>query len=302
MIAEKLKLFKRQIYLQIMALMGVVWMFIFCYVPMYGIIIAFKKYTVGKNKTMSEAPWVGLDNFKEFFADERLKDVIINTLGISIFKLLICFPLPILFAILLNELKNEKFKKFTQTISYLPHFFSWVVLGGILMNWLADVGFINELLVKIGLLKEPIYFLGEPQYFWGVGVVSELWKELGWSAIIYLAAITGIDPSLYEAAVVDGANRFQKITNITIPAISGTIALFFTLAVANMLSTNFDQIFVLRNSLNESKSMVIDIYVYVTGLRANRPSYATAISLVKSVIALILLISANKITSKMNKN
>ncbi|WAM36315.1 ABC transporter permease [Caldicellulosiruptor acetigenus] len=286
-----------QKYLQAMAIPGVIWMIIFNYIPMYGIIIAFKEYdiTLGFNKS----PWVGLANFKEFFADERFWLIIKNTVGISFFKLLVGFPLPILFAVLLNELVSVRFKRTVQTISYLPHFISWVVLGGILMNWLSETGLINIILTKIGILKQPIAFLAEPKYFWGITVVSEVWKELGWNAIIYLAAIAGIDPELYEAATVDGAGRFTKMFKITIPCISGTIAIMFILAVSGLMNSNFDQIFVLRNPLNADASDVIDIYVYRMGIEAFRFSYATAIGLFKSIIALILLLTANGVTKKL---
>ncbi|WP_271629022.1 ABC transporter permease [Caldicellulosiruptor sp. DIB 104C] len=286
-----------QKYLQAMAIPGVIWMIIFCYIPMYGIIIAFKEYdiTLGINKS----PWVGLANFKEFFSDERFWLIIKNTMGISFFKLLVGFPLPILFAVLLNELTSVRFKRTVQTISYLPHFISWVVLGGILMNWLSETGLINIILTKLGILKQPITFLAEPKYFWGIAVISEVWKELGWNAIIYLAAIAGIDPELYEAATVDGAGRITKMFKITIPCISGTIAIMFILAVSGLMNSNFDQIFVLRNPLNADASDVIDIYVYKMGIEAFRFSYATAIGLVKSNIALILLLLANGVTKKL---
>jgi len=286
-----------QKYLQAMAIPGVIWMIIFNYIPMYGIIIAFKEYdiTLGINKS----PWVGLANFKEFFSDERFWLIIKNTVGISFFKLLVGFPLPILFAVLLNELTSVRFKRTVQTISYLPHFISWVVLGGILMNWLSETGLINIILTKLGILKQPITFLAEPKYFWGIAVISEVWKELGWNAIIYLAAIAGIDPELYEAATVDGAGRITKMFKITIPCISGTIAIMFILAVSGLMNSNFDQIFVLRNPLNADASDVIDIYVYKMGIEAFRFSYATAIGLFKSIIALILLLLANGVTKKL---
>ena len=214
-------------------------------------------------------------------------------------KLLICFSLPILFASLLNELRSVKFKRVVQTISYLPHFLSWVVLGGIMITWLSDVGMINEILVGAGILKEPITFLAEPKYFWGLAVISDLWKEMGWSAIIYLAAISGIDQSMYEAATVDGANKIQKIWNITLPAIRGTIAIMFILAVSGIMNSNFDQIFILKNVLNAPRSEVIDTYVYQMGMRVGRYSYATAIGLFKSVVSMILLVIANFTTSKL---
>lgn len=287
----------KQRYLQLMVLPGIIWMFIFNYVPMGGIVIAFKDFKI--TRPIMAAKWVGLKHFVEFFQDDAFINIMTNTLGISLLKLLIAFPLPIAFAILLSELKKERFKRFVQTVSYLPHFISWVVLGGIMITWLSDSGMINEILVGMGILKAPVGFLAKPQYFWGLTLVSEVWKELGWSAIIYLAAIAGIDQQMFEAATVDGASKLQKIRYITLPAITGTVAIMFILAVANMLNSNFDQIFILRNVLNASKSEVIDTYVFQMGLRVGRYSYATAIGLFKSVIAMVLLVMANYTTKKL---
>ena len=273
-------------------------MIIFNYIPMYGIVIAFKEYNI--IHSISDAPWVGLEHFKAFFDDENLLSVIRNTLGISLIKLFIGFPLPILFALFLNEIRSTQFKRWVQTISYLPHFLSWVILGGILATWLADVGIINNLLMALHIIKEPITFLAEPNYFWGIVISSDLWKELGWSAIIYLAAISGVSPDLYEAATIDGAGRFQKMRYVTLPGITSTITILFILAVSGVLNSNFDQILVLRNSLNDSASNVIDIYVYQTGLLSGRYSYAAAVGLIKSIIALILLLIANTVTKKIN--
>lgn len=297
------KLFKKlagQRYLQVMALLGVAWMIVFNYIPMYGIIIAFKNY-VGLG-SVSDAPWAGLEHFKALFEDENMGYVIKNTLGMSALKLLIGFPLPIVFAIMLNEVRGVFFKKSIQTISYLPHFLSWVILGGILATWLADVGIINKILMGLNLIDAPITYLAEPKYFWTIVVASDIWKELGWSAIIYLAAISSISPEMYEAATIDGAGRFQKIWNITLPSIKGTVSILFILAVSGILNSNFDQILVLRNSLNETASSVIDIYVYNIGIEQGRFSYSTAVNLVKSVIALGLLLSANFVTKKLNNS
>lgn len=287
-----------QRHVQIMALLGVAWMIVFNYVPMYGIIIAFKEYNIVRS--IAEAPWVGFDHFKEFFQDDNFVNVMKNTLGISLIKLIVGFPLPIIFALFLNEMRSVRFKKAVQTISYLPHFLSWVVLGGILTTWLSDVGIINDLLLALHLIQEPISYLAEPNYFWGIVVASDVWKELGWSAIIYLAAITSISPEMYEAATIDGAGRFQKMWYITLPSIKATISILFILAVGGVLNSNFDQILVLRNALNESASNVIDIYVYQTGMLSGRYSYSTAVGLFKSVIALILLLLANRVTKKLN--
>lgn len=292
------KLLKRQKYLHLMVLPGIIWMIIFNYIPMYGIIIAFKNYTI--IDTFNSAPWVGLENFREFFMDDNFFIVMKNTLGISVLKLIIGFPLPIAFAIMLNELYNTRLKKYVQTISYLPHFFSWVVLGGIMINWLSQTGLMNKVLMGAGIIQEPIVFLAHPQYFWGISIVSDIWKELGWNAIIYLAAIAGINPTLYEAAKIDGAGKLAQIWHITLPSIKGTITILFILAVSGILNTNFEQMLVLQNPLNLEASEVIDTFVYKMGLQSLRFSYATAVGLFKSVIAFILLVSANYTSKKIN--
>ena len=281
-----------------MALLGVAWMIIFNFIPMYGGIIAFKDYDI--IRTIAEAPWVGLKHFKEFLADENFGYVMKNTLGISLLKLL-TFPLPIIFALFLNEVRSLRYKKAIQTISYLPHFLSWVVLGGILATWLSDVGIINDIFMALHIIDQPISFLAEPKYFWTILITSDVWKELGWSAIIYLAAITSISPEMYEAATIDGAGRFQQMWYVTLPSIKGTISILFILAVSGVLNSNFDQILVLRNSLNDSASNVIDYYVYYTGISTGRYSYSAAIGLFKSVIAFILLLIANQVSKKLNE-
>jgi putative aldouronate transport system permease protein len=286
-----------QKYLQAMTIPGIIWLLIFCYIPMYGIIIAFKNYDI--TKPIAAAPWVGFHHFYDFFSDENCLLVIKNTLGISLYKLAVGFPLAIIFALLLNELTSAKFKRVVQTISYLPHFLSWVVLGGLMINWLSDSGMITQLFVKAGLLKEPLAYLADPKYFWNLSVISDIWKELGWSAILYLAAIAGIDPELYEAATIDGATRFKKMRFVTLPCIKGTIAVLFVLAASSILNSNFDQIFVLKNSLNYQASSVIDIYIYQMGMQSARFSFATAIGLLKSLIALLLLLLSNFITKKL---
>ncbi len=295
-------------YLQVMALLGILWMLIFNYIPMYGILIAFKKNfyitTPLFSKKFFSTPWAdhhGFQHFLNFFKDEEFFNVMTNTLGISILKLIFNFTLPIVFALLLNEVRNMKFKKVVQTITYMPHFLSWVVLGGILTTWLGEGGLFNDILVnKLKIMDESISFLAYPKYFWGITVISDLWKELGWSAIIYLAAISGIDQEMYEAAKVDGASRWKQIWTITLPSIAPTVTIMFILAVGGLLNTNFDQILVLNNPLNAPRSNVLDIYVYQTAMRGMRYSYASAIGLFKSVIAFILLFIANQVTKKLN--
>jgi putative aldouronate transport system permease protein len=294
-------------YLQIMALLGIAWMLVFNYAPMYGLIVAFKRNFMITQSLFSlqflRSAWAGAGGFQHFiafFRDSEFLDIITNTLGISVIKLIIGFPMPIIFALFLNELKLQRFKQAVQTISYLPHFLSWVVLGGILTTWLSDAGFINEVLIKAGVLREGVTFLAYPKYFWAIVVISDVWKELGWSAIIYLAAISGIDQDMYEAAEIDGASRLRRMWSITLPCIKSTITVLFILAVGGLLNSNFDQIFVLWNTLNAPRSTVIDIYTYNVAMRSMRFSYATAIGLFKSVIAFILLFIANKVTKKIN--
>lgn len=288
---------KRQGALQVMALAGVVWMFVFCYLPLPGLYIAFSDYKVSGG--IFDGPFVGLMHFKEFLTDSQIPHVLMNTLGISLLNLTIAFMIPIVFALMLNELRGRYFKRLVQTISYLPHFISWVILGGILISWCGENGFINQLLQMSGLIEKPVYLLGEPKYFWGMAVFTNIWKETGWSAIIYIAALSGLNPELYEAASIEGAGRLQKIWYIALPGIKGTIAILFILQVANIFTSNFDQIFVLQNNLNASRSMVLDIYTYRLGIRQGRYSYSAAVGLLKSLVALILLIISNKVSDRL---
>ena len=287
----------KQRQLQMMILPGIILLIIFSYIPMTGIQIAFKNFRI--TGSMWTAQWVGMQHFREFFTDDRFVNIMVNTLGISFINLIFGFPLPIIFALLLNELRIIKFKRVVQTISYLPHFLSWVVLGGILITWLSRDGMVNDLFNAAGFTSERISYLGQPKYFWFIAFFSDAWKGLGWSAIIYLAAIASIDQEMYEAATIDGATKFQKALHITLPSIIGTISILWILRVANMLNTNFDQIFMLQNVLNQARSTTIDIYVYQMGMRAGRFSFATAIGLFRSVSATILLISANMIAKKL---
>lgn len=284
--------------LQMMAIPGVIWMFIFNYIPMYFIIIAFQRYEVVKG--VSGSQWVGLDNFIEFFEDDKFWTVITNTLGLNILRLIVLFPSAILFALILNEVQSVRFKKYIQTVSYLPHFLSWVIVSGIMTNWMSDTGMLTLLLVEIGVLKEATHLLGNAGGFWTILVSTELWKELGWNAIIYTAAISGVDPSLYEAASIDGAGRLRKIWNVTLPSIQGTIAVLLVLNISNLLGSNFDQLFVfINNSLLSDAIDVIDIYAYRMGMGAGRYSYATAIGLLRSIVAFVLLFIANKGSKKL---
>ena len=288
-----------QRWLQLMAIPGVIWMVIFCYIPIYGISIAFLNYNIAK--PMFAASFAGLSHFIEFFHDENFYLVMRNTLGISLLKLVFGFPLPIVFALLLNEIRSQKIKRPVQTISYLPHFLSWAVLGAMMMSWLGEEGLVNGIAMALGLQSGPIAYLAEPGMFWTISVLSEVWKELGWNAIIYLAAIAGVDPELYESASLDGAGRIRKMWSITLPSISGTIVLLLILNIAYMMGSNFDQILILTNQLNLDRSNTIDLYVYRMGIQAGRFSYSTAIGVFRSVISLILLLGANTVSRRLTE-
>ena len=289
------KMWKQRM-LQLMVIPGVIWMFIFNYLPLTGIQIAFRDFRITRG--IWEGNWVGFQNFIEFFNDRNFGMVMTNTLGISALNLVLGFPLPIIFALLLNELRSNKFKRVVQTVSYMPHFISWVVFGGIIITWLSTSGMFNQIMVALGIIEQPVSYLGRPEYFWFIAWLTNAWKVLGFSSIIYLAAIAGVDQQIYEAASIDGASRFQKVIHITLPSISGTIAILLILAVSGILNTNFDQIFVLGNVLNAPRSTVLDIHVYNTAMQLGRFSYATAIGLFRSVIASILLIGANIASKK----
>lgn len=292
--------FKKQLPLQMMILPGIIWMIIFCYIPIGGLVMAFKNYTV--TDTFSSAKWVGIDNFKIAFGDKFFWDSVVNTLGISSLKLLIGFTAPIILSIMIFEIKDGCFKKIVQNISYLPHFLSWIVLGGMLISWLSTSGMINQFLVSIGFLDTPQNFMVKPQYYWWIAVLSDVWKEVGWGTIIYIATMAGIDPTYYEAAKIDGASKFRQIASITLPLMKTIIALMFILAVGGLLNSNLDQTLVLMNPLNASKAEVINSYVYRIGLTQGDFSYATAVGLGVSCVSLILLIIANKLTQKLNDN
>jgi len=292
------KRFKGQALFQAMVIPGVIFMIIFNFLPMYGIIIAFKDYSV--LDSIASAPWVGLQYFKEFFSDSLFWDVVRNTLGISFFKLLLGFPAAIILAILINEIVNTHLKKIVQTISYLPHFLSWVILGGMFITWLSDTGLVNNILMQFNFISKPISFLTDPKYYWQVAVASDIWKEVGWNTILYIAAMTGINPALYEAAKMDGATKLQQITKITVPSIRHIIALNFVLSVGGLLNSNLDQTLVLQNPVNYTASEVINSYVFKLGIQQGDFSYSTAVGLFISVISLVLVVGSHFITKKIS--
>lgn len=283
--------------LQIMVIPGIILLIIFKYLPFYGLIIAFKDFDIVKGIWAS--PWVGLKHFNEFLTSPYFSQVIINTLCISILKIIFTFPISIIFALLLNEVQSFKARSLVQGISYLPHFISWVVCYGVLSIVIAkDGGAINSILIALGIIEEPIHFIGEPGYFWPLLIIFDNWKEMGWGAIIYIAAIMGIDTELYEACSIDGTSRFQKIIYITVPSIMPTIVIMLVLKMGGILEAGFEQIFVFRNPMVGNVSNIIDTYVYDSGISQGRYDYATAIGMFKSIIAFFMVWGSNWFASR----
>lgn len=292
--------FKEQKVLYGMSLPFIVIVFIFSYLPVWGWLMAFQNYKPGKG--IFEQKWVGLDHFAALFADDKFYLVLRNTLAMSFMGLIVGFTIPILFAVLLNELRGSVFKRTVQTISYLPHFVSWVVVAGIVTKMLStDGGAVNQLLMWLGLIDQPIQFMAQGNLFWYIVTGSDIWKEMGWSAIIYLAAITGIDQEQFEAAKVDGASRIRQIWHITLPSIAPTIAILLIMSIGHLISIGFEKQFLLGNPLVVDYSEVLDLYALNYGLGMGRFSFGTAIGMFNSVVSIILLLLANGVFKKFTK-
>jgi putative aldouronate transport system permease protein len=286
--------------LQTMVWPGVIFMIIFNFIPIYGLTMAFKRYTV--IDTMDTAPWVGLENFRIIMKDRFFWDSVVNTMGISFLKLAIGFILPVILAILIFELRQGPFKKLVQTISYMPYFLSWIVLGGMLINWLSTTGLLNSILSGLGFaIKNENYLLSANKYWW-IAVLSDIWKNTGWGTILYLATLSKIDPSYYEAAKIDGASRMQQMLNITLPMLKGIISLNLILTISGLLGSNLDQTMVLMNNQNQAKAEVINSYVFRMGIAQGDFSYATAVGLGVSIVSVILLVTSNQMTKRLNDN
>ena len=285
----------------LLVLPGLIYFLVFHYGAMYGLILAFKDFSpMDKLAGIFTGKWVGFKHFSRLFGSYYFGNILGNTLKISLLKLLYGFPAPILLALLLNEVRQEKFKKVVQTISYLPHFLSMVVISGLLSMLLStDGGPINKLLILVG--KNPIYFLGDPRYFGGVLVVSHVWQSVGWGSIIYLSAITGIDPQLYEAAMIDGAGRLRQVFHVTLPGIASVVSIMLIMTVGGIMNAGFEQIFSLYSPVVYSVADIIDTFVYREGIRELNYSYATAVGMFKSVVAMILVIATNFISHKLGQ-
>lgn len=286
---------KRHRILYLFILPCIVWLVIFCYTPMAGIVLAFKNYRFDLGIFGSE--WAGLKHFKKFITAPEFWMTIRNTVVITGLKLVVCFPAPIILALLLNEVKAPRFKKSVQTLSYLPNFVSWVVVVQLMTAIFTPYGGIfNDIRELLGM--EPIFLMGEKSAFLPLVIFSDLWKGIGWGSIVYLAAISGVDQELYEAASIDGAGRWKCTLHITIPGISMTIGIMFIMAVGGILNAGYDQILLLQQPANLELSQVLDTYVIQTGIRYGKFEYATAIGVFKSVFSLLLVMLTNHLTKK----
>lgn len=285
----------RDKYLLLMALPATLYFLVFSYYPMYGVVIAFKNFTPGQ--TIMGSPWVGLENFREFFNGYYFSRLLSNTLLISVYSLLWGFPLPIIFALMLNEFREGFFKRGIQTVSYLPHFVSLVVTCGMIIDFLSpSSGLVNTLIRALG--GRPINFLSMPKYFRTIYVASGVWQEFGWNSIIYLAALSGVDQQLYEAARIDGAGRWKQLLHVTLPAIQPTIVLLLIMSVGNIMSVGFEKIILLYNSSTYETADVISTYVYRIGLQSMRYSYSAAVGLFNSFVNIVVLVSANTLSRR----
>lgn len=285
-----------QLYLLITPVL--IYFLIFHYWPMYGVQIAFKDF-IGTKGIMG-SPWVGFDHFERFFNSFFFERLLWNTIGISLYELVVGFPIPILLALLINEVRSNAFKRFVQTVTYAPHFLSVVILVGMILIFLSpSTGLINRFIVLFG--GEPIYFMTEPGWFKTIYVLSGVWQQAGWSSIIYLAALTAIDPHLHEAARVDGASRLQRIWHINLPGIRPTIMILLILNVGSIMSVGFEKVFLMQNSLNREASDVFSTYVYRSGILGAQYGFSAAVGLFNSVVNFLLLLAVNRLVRKMNQ-
>lgn len=297
---KKQPYFIRQIrknkYLYMIFFLPILYYILFHYWPMYGITIAFKDYNIVRG--ISGSPWVGFKHFEKFLTDPYFWKLVRNTLLINVYGLVWSFPAPIILALSLNELPNRGFKKFVQSVSYLPHFISTVVVCGMIVNFMAYDGIINQVLESLGI--DRIHFLMLPEWFRTIYIGSGIWQGVGWGSIVYLAALSGIDEELYEAATIDGANRWKQMLHITLPGIKPTISIMLIMNLGRLLNIGYEKIILLYNGSTYETADVISTYVYRRGLLGSDFSYATAVNLFQNLIGLVLLITSNKISNKLS--
>ena len=294
-----IKILIKQRQLLVLILPSMLFVLVFNYLPIWGWIMAIQKFIPGKG--IFGSPFVGIANFVEAFTDSNFLSAIKNTLLTSVLKISTSFVSAILLALMLNEVRSRFFKRTVQTISYLPYFISWVVAVSIVYMALSPSdGIVNIALRKLGIIKEPIAFMGEARYFYGVVALSNVWKNVGWNAIIYLAAMSGIDPELYEAAAIDGAGRLRRISAVTLPCIMTTIKLLLVLNIGYLMNAGFEQVYLLSNPSNIDASRTIDVYIYTYALKSGRLSYGTAIGIFNSTVAIFLISVSNSISKKID--
>lgn len=283
-------------YIYLLVMPGFLYLLIFKFVPMWGLLISFQNYNAFRGFWSSE--WVGFKHFIDFFNDPYFYIMLRNTLLVNLFGLIFYFPLPILLSLMLNEIRHEVFKRLNQTLVYLPHFLSWVIIASFTFFTLStDVGFINKILISSGL--EPISFLSMPEYFWGIITAQTAWKEMGWGTILFLAAMAGVDPQRYEAAVIDGASRFQQIWHVTLPAIRPTIILLLILRLGHIADVGFEQMLLMMNPMVREVAEVFDTYAYTYGITQGQFSVGTAVGFFKGVVGLIFVLTSNYIVKKL---
>lgn len=298
---QRTNFFVKYKFLNLLVLPCVIWLLLFKYTPMVGIIIAFKNYRgVGAGfGGIFSTPWLGFRNFEMFFKSIYFTRLMGNTLLISLYRLVFAFPVSIIFALFLNEIRNNRFKKVVQTISYMPHFLSWVVISALVTTILStDAGPVNAVLKALGM--EPIFFLASEQWFRPVLVLSGIWQGVGWGSIVYLAAISGLPQEQYESATLDGASKIQQIWHITLPGIKEMIAIMLILQVGRAMTDNFEQVFTMYSPAVYNVADIFDTYVYRSGITDANFSYSAAVGLFKSVCSLILVLFTNRITKKMD--
>lgn len=294
------KRIKKQKALVLMSIPFLIYIFIFCYAPLIGWLMAFQNFKPAKG--LFNQTWVGLKQFEFLFSDPTFLRVIRNTLAMSLINLTLSFACSIGFALLLNEVRHVLSKKFVQTVSYLPHFLSWIIVTGIVAQVLStETGIVNQLLMWTHIIDRPINFFAETKYFWGIVGAANVWKEVGWGSIIYLSAITAINPDLYEAAEIDGAGRFQRMWHITLPGIKPTIFILLIINIGNILNAGFEVQYLLGNGLVQDVSQTIDIFVLKYGISLGNYSLATAAGIFKSMISIILIFLANRFAKSMGE-
>lgn len=279
----------------------VIFVLLFSYVPLWGWLVAFVDYKPTSGLNVFANNWAGLKYFQELFTDDYFWRGLKNSLGIGVLKIVFSYFFTLLLAVMINEVRVTWFKRTVQTISYLPHFVSWVVAANLIFVTLSpDGGIINELLLKMGVIDSPISFMGQPKLFWLIVALSEVWKSAGYGAIVYLAAMTSIDPSLYESADIDGAGRLSKIWNITLPSITPTIKILLVLSIGRLLSVGFEQVYVLKSASTMETATTLEVYIYDYAMKYGQWSKGSAMSIFNSVVSIVLIVGCNLITKRMD--